>query len=489
MKKILSALMIIIFVFAAVWPCMPPGGSDYGDKNIASAGTPLIHGDVDGDGQVTVQDAIMVLRYIVGMVYLNQDQMLRADVDGDGQVNVNDAILILRYIVGIIESFPAAAGDPDHYIPDAPATDTDETFTCSSPCGLSIIANPVSNEFVNPETGDRLFLGRFQIISPQLAYATPHGGRGYEFDLWRITDGGRSCEMVRKVEARNSGIDSALRFYAYADELWYTTWFSRIGRRGTAGVSHDGGKTWSVIESYIQDPLYEGDPIPIASLGRVKNHNRHVLAMGVSRDSWVISSDGGNSWGKYNQPGISGLTMRATDSYMFATGSSDDVDFFLYDFATNTFTGIRDRLPAYFGGRLDRGAIVRVSPYTDTITLTDNSSSDNPPHTIPRSAVYSTDGGETFHTLYRHEQGGDEDGYELEQALALNEHVGFIVEQTRQRTRIRGTCDGGKTWHIIEERRNEASRDIYELRADQEGNAYALWTRQFGMREIMRLTD
>ncbi|NLI70392.1 MAG: hypothetical protein GX364_05985 [Firmicutes bacterium] len=66
----------------------------------------VLHGDPNGDGDITVQDAIMVLRSVVGLVKLNEDQTLAADVDGSGSVDVNDAILILRYIVGLIGYFP-----------------------------------------------------------------------------------------------------------------------------------------------------------------------------------------------------------------------------------------------------------------------------------------------------------------------------------------------------------------------------------------------
>ncbi|NLZ28763.1 MAG: hypothetical protein GX887_07350 [Firmicutes bacterium] len=66
----------------------------------------IMHGDPNGDGDITVQDAIMVLRSVVGLVELNEDQTLAADVDGSGLVDVNDAILILRYVVGLIGYFP-----------------------------------------------------------------------------------------------------------------------------------------------------------------------------------------------------------------------------------------------------------------------------------------------------------------------------------------------------------------------------------------------
>ena len=64
------------------------------------------YGDLTGSGNVVVGDAIMVLRYIVGLTTLSSEQLTAADVNGDGDINVADAITILRFIVGLIDSLP-----------------------------------------------------------------------------------------------------------------------------------------------------------------------------------------------------------------------------------------------------------------------------------------------------------------------------------------------------------------------------------------------
>ncbi|MBQ4428327.1 MAG: choice-of-anchor J domain-containing protein [Clostridia bacterium] len=66
-----------------------------------------ILGDVDMDGQVTTADALMALRYVMGLIELNEDQLAQADVTGDGEVTVADPLLILRHAMGLIETFPA----------------------------------------------------------------------------------------------------------------------------------------------------------------------------------------------------------------------------------------------------------------------------------------------------------------------------------------------------------------------------------------------
>ncbi len=56
-------------------------------------------GDVNGDGYVDNQDAVLILRYEAGLT----DNIQRGDVNYDGVVNNIDASLILKYDAGLIE--------------------------------------------------------------------------------------------------------------------------------------------------------------------------------------------------------------------------------------------------------------------------------------------------------------------------------------------------------------------------------------------------
>jgi len=66
----------------------------------------IVYGDVDGDRKVTVNDAVMVLRGIVGLIDLKDWQLEAGDVTGTGALSVDDAIQILRHVVEIIDTFP-----------------------------------------------------------------------------------------------------------------------------------------------------------------------------------------------------------------------------------------------------------------------------------------------------------------------------------------------------------------------------------------------
>ena len=62
---------------------------------------PVNDGDVNRDGYVDIQDAILVLRHAMSISELTAEQQLIADVNGDGFVNTSDALMIERIAMGI----------------------------------------------------------------------------------------------------------------------------------------------------------------------------------------------------------------------------------------------------------------------------------------------------------------------------------------------------------------------------------------------------
>ena len=64
------------------------------------------YGDVNGDGFIKADDALLALQASVGKVTLTQKQTLAADVDNNPNVTANDALLILQYSVGKLTVFP-----------------------------------------------------------------------------------------------------------------------------------------------------------------------------------------------------------------------------------------------------------------------------------------------------------------------------------------------------------------------------------------------
>lgn len=64
------------------------------------------YGDVDGDGDVTVTDALMILQHSVGKITLADKYLKAADVDGTAGISVTDALAVLQYAVKKIDKLP-----------------------------------------------------------------------------------------------------------------------------------------------------------------------------------------------------------------------------------------------------------------------------------------------------------------------------------------------------------------------------------------------
>lgn len=68
---------------------------------IYEQGGAVLPGDVDGDNEITVSDALVTLRAAMGIFELTPAEEAAADFDGDGSVTVQDALLVLRAAMGI----------------------------------------------------------------------------------------------------------------------------------------------------------------------------------------------------------------------------------------------------------------------------------------------------------------------------------------------------------------------------------------------------
>ncbi len=76
-------------------------------QDFVLAPSPVITGDLDGNGLVNVVDAVLLLRHAALLLSLTPAQLLAADADGDCCVDVADAIVILRYIADLVEELPS----------------------------------------------------------------------------------------------------------------------------------------------------------------------------------------------------------------------------------------------------------------------------------------------------------------------------------------------------------------------------------------------
>ena len=96
--SICVALLVIALASVVCLAGCHSGRHDAEPAAVSPLATQL-RGDMDDDGQPSVNDAIAILRIVVGL----DSPDGAADADGDGSTGVNDAIAVLRCVVGLAE--------------------------------------------------------------------------------------------------------------------------------------------------------------------------------------------------------------------------------------------------------------------------------------------------------------------------------------------------------------------------------------------------
>lgn len=74
----------------------------YVDSVIYSGRYCPVSGDINGDGLVTSSDALLALRYALGLIGGSALDLAEADMNGDGVVDSSDALIILRRTLGTV---------------------------------------------------------------------------------------------------------------------------------------------------------------------------------------------------------------------------------------------------------------------------------------------------------------------------------------------------------------------------------------------------
>lgn len=85
-------------------------GDNSGGTVTVEAAT-YLYGDIDGNGEVDLYDATLIMRYAVGLITLDDAAVARGNVSGDTLTDLYDATLIQRYAVGIITEFPVETAE------------------------------------------------------------------------------------------------------------------------------------------------------------------------------------------------------------------------------------------------------------------------------------------------------------------------------------------------------------------------------------------
>lgn len=88
---LLALVTVVAFALSiAIVPALGPGSTAHAQIYPCS-------GDVNGDGSITITDALLIAQGEVGLI-AERD----CDVNGDGKTSITDALLIAQDVVGIL---------------------------------------------------------------------------------------------------------------------------------------------------------------------------------------------------------------------------------------------------------------------------------------------------------------------------------------------------------------------------------------------------
>ena len=60
-------------------------------------------GDVNLDGQITIDDVTLAQKYLANLIDLSEQSQKNADIDKNGQINIDDVTDIQKYMAGLFE--------------------------------------------------------------------------------------------------------------------------------------------------------------------------------------------------------------------------------------------------------------------------------------------------------------------------------------------------------------------------------------------------
>ena len=63
--------------------------------------TAIIYGDVNGDGMINANDTQALADYITGKITLDRAFLIAADLRGDGDITIENALMIQRHVYGL----------------------------------------------------------------------------------------------------------------------------------------------------------------------------------------------------------------------------------------------------------------------------------------------------------------------------------------------------------------------------------------------------
>ncbi len=173
-------------------------------KNTTEYKAPVTYtklGDLDGDGTITAEDALAVLKHVVGAEVLDNTGKLFANVNGDAGITAEDALDILKKVVGALDSFTGQEPEVSGETTEVTLLEDSEFFHVERRV-LGKTLNSVTNK---EETDER------NIVERQYLYFSGNGVT-YVGDFndpttactWTLNEESKDDETVNLLNGKNS---------------------------------------------------------------------------------------------------------------------------------------------------------------------------------------------------------------------------------------------------------------------------------------------
>ncbi len=99
------------------------------------------YGDANLDGKVSIVDVIMINKSVLGAETLSSEQRTVSDVDGNGDVTAEDSLMILKFLVDLVDDLT-----PDTTVPTEPTTTAAPETTTEPATTAATETDPVEPE-------------------------------------------------------------------------------------------------------------------------------------------------------------------------------------------------------------------------------------------------------------------------------------------------------------------------------------------------------
>ena len=111
LRKYRALLIVALIVFFLTLLHSRAEATSYNHLTIPNAYSCSIqnlnYGDIDDDGAIDVQDVSLLIKHVLAVEVLSENQESIADVNYDGTVNVQDAALLMQYVLGLTDVLTA----------------------------------------------------------------------------------------------------------------------------------------------------------------------------------------------------------------------------------------------------------------------------------------------------------------------------------------------------------------------------------------------